>query len=69
MVAGVNGTSSYKNDLGVLNHSRLTQHLEDLLLPDFVMGGGLLPALTSECLVSANQLSICMVNSLICFTY
>jgi hypothetical protein len=45
MVAGVYDTSSNNNDLGVLNLSRLTQHLEDLLFPDFVMGGGLLPTL------------------------
>jgi hypothetical protein len=48
MVAGVFGTSSNNNDVGVLNLSRLTQHLERVLFPQFVMPGGLLPALYGD---------------------
>ena len=48
MVAGVFGTSSNNNDVGVLNLSRLTQHLENLLFPQYVMPGGLLPALYGD---------------------
>jgi len=57
MVAGVYGTSSNNNDLGVLNLSRLTQHLEDLLFPDYVMGGGLLPALFGDAIFLGHNYS------------
>ncbi len=45
VVAGVFGTSMSHNDIGVLNMSALTRYLEDILYPDYAMGGGLLPAL------------------------
>jgi hypothetical protein len=48
MVTGVFGTSANNNDVGVLNLSRLTQHLEHILFPQHVMPGGLLPALYGE---------------------
>ncbi len=48
MVVRVFGTSSNNNDVGVLNLSWLTQHLENLLLPQYVMPGGLLPALYGD---------------------
>jgi hypothetical protein len=57
MVTGVYGTSSNNNDLGVLNLSRLTQHLEDLLFPDFVMGGGLLPVLFGDAIFLGHNYS------------
>lgn len=43
MVAGVSGTLSNNNDFGVLNLLRLTQYLENILMP-----GGLLPALFGD---------------------
>ena len=36
------------NDVGVLNMSGLTHYLEDILYPDHVMRGGLLPALYGD---------------------
>jgi hypothetical protein len=45
MVAGVFGTSASHNDLGVLNLSRLQQNLEEILFPDHLMPGDVLPAL------------------------
>jgi hypothetical protein len=48
MVAGVFGASGSHNDVGVLNLSRLTEYLEDILHPDFVMPGGLLPVLYGD---------------------
>lgn len=43
MVTGVSGTLSNNNDFGVLNLLRLTQHLENILMP-----GGLLPVLFGD---------------------
>ncbi len=43
MVAGVFGTSMSHNDVGVLNMSNLMHYLEDILCPNHVMAGGLLP--------------------------
>ncbi len=48
MIAGVFGATSSHNDVGVLKLSRLTEYLEELLLPDHVMAGGLLPALFGD---------------------
>ena len=48
MVAGVFGASGSHNDVGVLNLSRLTEYLEEILYPDFVMPGGLLPVLYGD---------------------
>ena len=48
MVAGVFGTSLSHNDVGVLNMSGLMRYLEDILHPDYVMAGGLLPALYGD---------------------
>ncbi len=51
IVAGVFGTSANNNDVGVLNLSWLTQHLERILFilfPQHVMPGGLLPALYGD---------------------
>jgi hypothetical protein len=45
------GTSSNNNDLGVLNLSRLTQHLENLLFPNLAMAGGLLPVLFGDAIL------------------
>ncbi len=44
MVAGFFGTSMSHNDVDVLNMSKLTCYLEDILYPDHAMAGGLLPA-------------------------
>jgi hypothetical protein len=57
MVAGVFGTSSNNNDLGVLNLSRLMQHLEILLFPNFIMDGGLLPALFGDAIFLGHNYS------------
>ena len=48
MVAGVFGTSASHNDIGVLNLSRLQEYLEEILFPDYVMDGGLLPVLYGD---------------------
>jgi hypothetical protein len=48
MVAGVFGASASHNDVGVLNLSRLQEYLEEILFPDHVMAGGLLPVLYSD---------------------
>ena len=48
MVAGVFGASMSHNDVGILNMSTLTRYLENILYPDYVMGGGLLPALYGD---------------------
>ncbi len=45
MVTGVFGTSMNNNDVGVLNLLCPMQHLKNILYPDHVMEGGLLPAL------------------------
>jgi hypothetical protein len=41
LFTGVFGLSISHNDLGVLNMSRLTRYLEDILFPDYAMPGGL----------------------------
>ncbi len=48
LFTGVFGSSISHNDLGVLNMSRLTRYLEDILFPDYAMPGGLLPALYGD---------------------
>jgi hypothetical protein len=48
MVAGEFGTALSHNDIGVLNMSGLTRYLEDVLHPDYVMAGGLLPVLYGD---------------------
>ncbi len=48
MVAGVFGTSLSHNDVGVLNMSRLTCYLEEVLHPEYSLAGGLLPALYGD---------------------
>ena len=48
MIAGVFGAAGSHNDVGVLNLSRLTEYLEQILFPDFEMPGGLLPALYGD---------------------
>jgi hypothetical protein len=48
MVAGVYGTSTSHNDIGVLNLSGLVEYLENILHPDFEMDGGVLPALYGD---------------------
>jgi len=48
LFTGVFGLSISHNDLGVLNMSRLTCYLEDILFPDYAMPGGLLPALYGD---------------------
>jgi hypothetical protein len=45
MVAGIFGAAGSHNDVGVLNLSHHTEYLEELLFLDYVMAGGLLPAL------------------------
>ncbi len=48
MVVRVFGTSGSHNDVGVLNLSRLMEYLEQILFPEFVLPGGLLPALYGD---------------------
>jgi hypothetical protein len=48
MIAGVFGAAGSHNDVGVLNLSHLTEYLEELLFPDHMMAGGLLPALFGD---------------------
>jgi len=48
MVAGVFGAAGAHNDVGVLNLSGLVEYLEGVLHPDYVMDGGLLPALYAD---------------------
>ncbi len=48
MVAGVFGTSASHNDIGVLNLSHLQEYFEEILFPDHVMAGGLLPVLYGD---------------------
>ncbi len=57
MVAGVFGTSSNNIDLGMLNLSRLTQHLESLLFPNLVMAGGLLLTLFGDAIFLGHNYS------------
>ncbi len=44
MVTGVFGTSANNNGIGIVSLSRLAQHLEQILFPQFVMPGALLSA-------------------------
>ncbi len=48
MAASVFGASASHNDVGVLNLSRLQEYLEEILFPDYVMDGGLLPVLYGD---------------------
>ncbi len=48
MIAGVFGASMSHNDVGILNMSRLCRYMEDILYPNYVMAGGLLPALFGD---------------------
>jgi hypothetical protein len=48
MIAGVFGASASHNDVGVLNLSRIQDYLEDVLVPNYVMEGGILPALYGD---------------------
>jgi hypothetical protein len=48
MVASVFGASASHNDVGVLNLSRLQEYFEEILFPDNVMDGGLLPVLYGD---------------------
>jgi hypothetical protein len=48
MITGVFGASMSLNDLGILNMSMLCQYMEDILYPDYVVAGGLLPALFGD---------------------
>ena len=48
MIAGVFGASASHNDVGVLNLSRIQDYLEDVLVPNYVMAGGILPALYGD---------------------
>ncbi len=45
MVAGIFGAAGSHNDVGVLNLSHHTEYLEELLFLDYVMAGGMFPAL------------------------
>jgi hypothetical protein len=47
------------NDVGVLNLSHLTEYLEHILFPEFVMPGGLLPALYGDAIFqNVNHMTI-----------
>jgi hypothetical protein len=48
MFSGIFGASMSHNDVGVLNMSTLTTYMENILYPDHVMAGGLLPALYGD---------------------
>jgi hypothetical protein len=59
MVAGVFGASGSHNDVGVLNLSHLTEYLEEILFPEFVMPGGLLPVLYGDAIFqNVNHMTI-----------
>jgi len=59
MVAGVFGSSSSHNDLGVLNLSRLQEYLEEILFPDHLMLGDVLPTLYGDAIFqNANHTTI-----------
>jgi hypothetical protein len=45
VIVGVFETSASHNSIGVLNLSHLQEYLEEILLPEHVMAGGLLPVL------------------------
>ena len=47
-MAGVFGTSASHNDLGVLNLSRLQEYLKEILFPEHLMPGDVLPALYGD---------------------
>ncbi len=57
MVTGVFGTSANHNDIGFLNLLRLAQHLEQILFPQNVMPGGLLPALFGDSVFQGHNYS------------
>jgi hypothetical protein len=48
MVAGLFGVTSSYNHICVLNLSGLMHFLEEILFPDFVLAGGILPALYGD---------------------
>jgi hypothetical protein len=59
MVAGVFGTSASHNDLGVLNLSWLQEYLKEILFPDHLMPGDVLPALYGDAIFqNANHTTI-----------
>jgi len=57
MIGGVFGSSLSHNDLGILNMSRLNRYLEEILYPDYVMPGGLLPALFGDAIFMHQNLA------------
>ncbi len=48
MFSSVYGASMSHNDVGVLNMSMLSTYMENILYPNHVMAGGLLPALYGD---------------------
>ncbi len=48
MFSSIYGASMSHNDVGVLNMSMLTTYMENILYPNHVMAGGLLPALYGD---------------------
>ncbi len=48
MFSGIYGASMSHNDVGVLNMSSLTTYMENILYPNHVMDGGILPALYGD---------------------
>jgi len=58
-VAGVFGTSASHNDLGVSNLSRLQEYLKEILFPEHLMPGDILPALYGDAMFqNANHTTI-----------
>jgi hypothetical protein len=48
MFSSIFGASMSHNDIGVLNMSTLTTYMENVLYPNHVMAGGVLPALYGD---------------------
>jgi hypothetical protein len=48
MFSGIFGASMSHNDVGILNMSTLTTYMENILYPNHVMAGGILPALYGD---------------------
>jgi hypothetical protein len=66
MVARVFSTLGSHNDVGVLNLSRLTEYLEQILFPEFVLPGGLLPALYGDAIFqNVNHMTIIACYNLV----
>jgi hypothetical protein len=59
MFSGIFGASMSHNDVGVLNMSTLTTYMENILYPNHIMAGGLLPALYGDAIfMSLNYATI-----------